>query len=108
MRYKQIVDMARQARAWPELSETPVKDVAFLKRFAELVFEQGKQEGMKQECALWELSRVGQEIEAQLVQAQERPWVGLTDAEAQWMYDNCRTPAGMMDMVEAKLKEKNS
>ena len=37
MRYKQIVDMARQAGAWPELSETPVKDVAFLKRFAELV-----------------------------------------------------------------------
>ena len=37
MRYKQIVDMARQAGAWPELSETPVKDVAFLTRFAELV-----------------------------------------------------------------------
>jgi hypothetical protein len=28
-------------------------------------FEQGRQEGMKQERALWELSRVGQEIEAQ-------------------------------------------
>lgn len=29
--------MARQAGAWPELSETPEKDVAFLRRFAEIV-----------------------------------------------------------------------
>ena len=65
MRYKQIVDMARQAGAWPELSETPVKDVAFLTRFAALVFEQGKQKGMEQEHALWKLARLGQEIEAQ-------------------------------------------
>jgi hypothetical protein len=36
-----------------------------------------------------------------------KPWVGLTDEEAQWIYDNGRTPAGMMEMVEAKLKEKN-
>ena len=38
---------------------------------------------------------------------QERPWVGLTDAEAQWLYDNCRTPSNLIDMAEAKLKEKN-
>ena len=37
---KTIIEMARQAGAWPELSETPVKDVAFLKRFAALVTEQ--------------------------------------------------------------------
>jgi hypothetical protein len=39
---------------------------------------------------------------------QPKPWVGLTDEEAQWIYDNGRTPAGMMEMVEAKLKEKNT
>jgi hypothetical protein len=38
---------------------------------------------------------------------QPKPWVGLTDEEAQWIYDNGRTPSGMMEMVEAKLKEKN-
>ena len=71
-------------------------------------FEQGRQEGMKQERALWELSRIGQEIEAQPDQKPmhpelrkmwedyfdkcframplpeyttppQRPWVGLTD-----------------------------
>jgi hypothetical protein len=35
-------------------------------------------------------------------------WIGLTDEEAQWIYDSSRTPSGMMEMVEAKLKEKNS
>jgi hypothetical protein len=35
-------------------------------------------------------------------------WVGLTDEEAQWIYDNGRTPSGMMEMVEAKLKQKNT
>jgi Cu2+-containing amine oxidase len=38
----------------------------------------------------------------------QRTWVGLTDKEAQWLYDNCRTPATLIDMVEAKLKEKNT
>ena len=38
----------------------------------------------------------------------KRPWVGLTDAEFQLIYDMGRTPAGMMEMVEAKLKEKNN
>ena len=40
-----------------------------LERFAALVradaFEQGRQEGMKQERALWTLTKIGQEIEAQ-------------------------------------------
>ena len=39
--------------------------------------------------------------------AQPHKWVGLTDAEFQWIYDNGRTPAGLMELVEAKLKEKN-
>jgi hypothetical protein len=38
----------------------------------------------------------------------KREWVGLTDEEAQWLYDNCRTPSNLIDMVEAKLKEKNT
>jgi hypothetical protein len=38
----------------------------------------------------------------------QRTWVGLTDAEAQLIYDMGRTPSGMMEMVEAKLKEKNT
>ena len=38
----------------------------------------------------------------------QRTWVDLTDEEFQWVYDHGRTPAGMMEMVEAKLKEKNT
>jgi len=38
----------------------------------------------------------------------QRTWQGLTDEEAQWLYDNCRTPGTLIDMVEAKLREKNS
>jgi hypothetical protein len=41
-------------------------------------------------------------------QPPQRPWVGLTDEEAQWLYDNCRTPSNLIEMVEAKLKEKNN
>ena len=37
-----------------------------------------------------------------------KPWVGLTDQEFQWIYDNGRTPAGMMELTEAKLREKNA
>ena len=38
----------------------------------------------------------------------QRTWVGLTDEEFQLIYDMGRTPTGMMEMVEAKLKEKNN
>ena len=38
----------------------------------------------------------------------QRPWVGLTDEEAQWLYDNCRTPSNLIDMVETMLKDKNT
>ncbi len=74
-------------------------------------YERGRQEGMKQERALWELTKVGQEIEAQpartgwpegllqdddrklskwlaskpdakhIVDMAQRPWVGLTAEE---------------------------
>jgi hypothetical protein len=47
------------------------------------------------------------DVIAALAQLQ-RTWVGLTDEEAQWLYDNCRTPSNLIDMVEAKLKEKNT
>ena len=40
-------------------------------------YEAGRQEGMKQERALRELSGLGQEIEAQ----PERPWVELTEVD---------------------------
>jgi hypothetical protein len=38
----------------------------------------------------------------------QRTWVGLTDEEAQWLYDNCRTPSNLIDMTEAKLRERNT
>jgi len=40
--------------------------------------------------------------------AAQREFVGLTDEEAQWLYDNCRTPSNLIDMTEATLKEKNT
>ena len=43
-----------------------------------------------------------------LAQPAQEPWVGLTDEEAQWLYDNCRTPSNLIDMVETMLKEKNN
>ena len=38
----------------------------------------------------------------------QRPWVGLTDQEAQLIYDMGRTPSNLIDMVEAMLKDKNT
>jgi hypothetical protein len=42
------------------------------------------------------------------VKPPQRPWVGLTDEEAQWLYDNCRTPSNLIEMAEARLKQKNT
>ena len=42
------------------------------------------------------------------VQPPQRPWVGLTDKEAQLIYDMGQTPTGMMEMVETMLKDKNT
>lgn len=41
---EQVVALAKQSGAFPELSATPEKDVAFLVRFAELVRKQGIEE----------------------------------------------------------------
>jgi len=74
----------------------------FLKRFAALVFEHGRQEGMKQERALWTLTKVGQEIEAQ------RPWAGLTEGEitnALKKYQGWREFAAELDAI---LERKNA
>jgi hypothetical protein len=62
-----------------------------------------------------EPKKVWQEIDcpncgdmAKMFTPQQRTWAGLTDEEAQWLYDNCRTPANLIDMTEAKLKDKNN
>jgi len=38
-----IIRMAREAGAFPELSETPEKDIVFLRRFAALVAERERE-----------------------------------------------------------------
>jgi hypothetical protein len=68
-------------------------------------FEQGRQEGMKQERALWTLTKLGQEIEAQPAQ---RPWVGLTDEEMLIATTPNKTRHWVVCATEAKLKEKNT
>ena len=50
---------------------------------------------------------MGEWLAANTPPAPQRIWVGLTDEEAQWLYDNCRTPSNLIDMTEAKLKELN-
>ena len=54
--------MANKSGAFIQLSTTPQKDLAFLRSFAQLAFEKGRQQGMQQERALWELSKSTQEI----------------------------------------------
>jgi len=49
-------------------------------------FEQGPQEGMKQERALWELSKLGQEIEAQ---PEQKPTYEELDRIASELQDLC-------------------
>ena len=39
----EIIRMAREAGAFPELSETPEKDIVFLRRFAALVAERERE-----------------------------------------------------------------
>ena len=69
-------------------------------------FEQGRQQGMKQERALWTLTKLGQEIEAQ------RPWVGLSEVEVDNFHRAAWSigvkPADFIRAIEAKLKEKNT
>ena len=42
-----IIRMAREAGAFPEISETPEKDIVFLRRFAALVAKHEREHGMK-------------------------------------------------------------
>jgi hypothetical protein len=68
-------------------------------------FERGRQEGMKQERALWTLTKLGQEIEAQ------RPWVGLTEVDVLAESKHWRNPEDFLNGVywaETELKEKNT
>ena len=67
-------------------------------------YERGRQEGMKQERALWTLTKLGQEIEAQPVQ---RPWVGLTEDEVIDVFKE-KNAIKFARAIEAKLKEKNT
>jgi hypothetical protein len=101
--------------------ETTAALVAEIRRLIDVVggmalaqpdaFEQGRQEGLKQERALWTLTKVGQEIEAQPAQ---RPWVGLTNEEIKEIVgpwgDTSITgyTRKLFDQIEAKLKEKNT
>jgi hypothetical protein len=60
-----IIRMAREAGIEAE-ADTLCRYEGFvepLERFASLIFEQGRQQGMKQEHALWMLAKTGQEIE---------------------------------------------
>lgn len=67
-------------------------------------YEQGRQEGMKQERALWELTKLGQEIEAQPAQ---RPWVGFTDEEREVLWAAGYHHDTLL-MVEESLKRRNT
>ena len=62
-------------------------------------YERGRQEGMKQERALWELSRVGQEIEAK--PAQPVSWTGNGSAERR----DIEAPTGFFFQVDKRLEE---
>ena len=56
-----VIDMARQVARQPDRIYAP-DEKEFLYYFAKLAFEKGRQQGMKQERALWELSKSTQEI----------------------------------------------
>jgi len=110
---KTIIEMAREAglhRTQHSLMSNPVKHrfsydgyEENLERFAALVradaFEQGRQEGTKQERALRELSKLGQEIEAQ---PEQEP---VAHREAFWCVDlTCKKCYG----ADFRFKHKSS
>ena len=108
---KTIIEMAEEVGALGYVRDSGEKPHQWiftpkeLERFAALVFEQGRQEGMKQERALRTLSRLGQEIEAQ----PERTWVGLTDEERITLFEKYGHKTGeLVGALEDKLKEKNT
>jgi hypothetical protein len=90
-------DRAREAEA--SLKATPPAAQPAVQEGRDWSLLEATQESLREHMA--EIKRL------KAAQPAQKPWVGLTDEEAQWIYDNGRTPAGMMEMVEAKLKEKN-
>lgn len=87
-------------------------------------YEAGRQEGMKQERALWTLTKLGQEIEAQPEQEpkiyallypqsdyvatpDERPWVGLKKEEIDSALSKYQNWYDFAAHLENILKEKN-
>ena len=63
MTQEEIIEMARQATSGKAFyGFFPQLNIDLLEAFAKLAFEKGRQQGMKQERALWELSKSSQEI----------------------------------------------
>jgi hypothetical protein len=87
----------RFSEGWHEGIKIDASDIMLLNEAAQALAQ------LAQEPVLW----TGVDFDIKTTPPQ-RPWVGLTDEEAQWLYDNCRTPSNLIDMVEAKLKEKNT
>jgi hypothetical protein len=59
MTQDEIIEMARQAGMYQDLNVSWNQSI---QNFAKLAFEKGRQQGMKQERALWELSKITQEL----------------------------------------------
>jgi hypothetical protein len=63
MTQDEIIEMARQAASTKLFHEFfPNLNIGVLEAFAKLAFEKGRQQGIKQERALWELSQTSQEL----------------------------------------------
>lgn len=52
-------DMAFMACIWIDDEGNEINDLV---KFAQIIFEKGRQQGMKQEHALWQLAKTSQEI----------------------------------------------
>jgi restriction endonuclease Mrr len=74
-----------------------------------IAYMSGLHDGKKRERALWELTKLGQEIEAQPT---KRQWVGLTDVERDAIeaatLDLHGVPKFFATAIEAKLRSKNT
>ena len=56
-------DMAFMASIWIDDEGNEINDLV---KFAQIIFEKGRQQGMKQERALWKLAKTSQEIGEEL------------------------------------------
>ena len=105
--------------------------------FASKIWEMGIQEGMRREHAMWQLAKVGQEIELGITYEEANPpqpyckrcgkklgtevtdihtctpirreWVGLTEQEKKGIFNACEPDerSYVIAMTEALLKDKN-